>query len=53
MCHVPKRKKGRYLFRVMPTLLRNYFQQVYTFLETLYISNRLVLPLKGITLIGY
>ncbi len=29
------------------------FQQVYTFLETLYISSRLVLPLKGITLIGY
>lgn len=29
------------------------FQQVYTFLETLYISRRLVLPLKGITLIGY
>ena len=31
----------------------NDFQKVYTFLETLYISNRLVLPLKGITLIGY
>ena len=31
----------------------NDFQQVYTFLETLYISSRLVLPLKGITLIGY
>ena len=29
------------------------FQKVYTFLETLYISGRLVLPLKGITLIGY
>ena len=29
------------------------FQKVHTFLETLYISNRLVLPLKGITLIGY
>lgn len=29
------------------------FQKVYTFLETLYISNRLVLPLKGIILIGY
>ena len=29
------------------------FQRVYTFLETLYISSRLVLPLKGITLIGY
>ena len=29
------------------------FQQVYAFLETLYISSRLVLPLKGIILIGY
>ena len=29
------------------------FQQVYTFLETLYISSRLVLPLRGIILIGY
>lgn len=29
------------------------FQKVYTFLETLYISSRLVLPLKGIILIGY
>jgi hypothetical protein len=29
------------------------FEKVYTFLETLYISNRLVLPLKGIILIGY
>lgn len=29
------------------------FQTVYTFLETLYISSRLVLPLKGIILIGY
>ncbi|MCZ6774899.1 MAG: hypothetical protein O7D34_00400 [Ignavibacteria bacterium] len=29
------------------------FHRVYTFLETLYISSRLVLPLKGITLIGY
>lgn len=31
----------------------NDFDKIYTFLETLYISNRLVLPLKGITLIGY
>ncbi len=31
----------------------NDFQKVYTFLETLYISNRVALPLKGITLIGY
>lgn len=29
------------------------FQRVHTFLETLYISNRLVLPLKGIVLVGY
>jgi hypothetical protein len=29
------------------------FQVVNTFLETLYISNRLSLPLKGIVLIGY
>ena len=31
----------------------NDFEKVYTFLETMYISNRLVLPLKGIILIGY
>ena len=29
------------------------FQRVHSFLETLYISSRLVLPLKGIILIGY
>lgn len=29
------------------------FKQIYTFLETLYISSRLQLPLKGILLIGY
>lgn len=29
------------------------YEYVYTFLETLYISNRLQLPLKGILLIGY
>lgn len=29
------------------------FQKVKTFLETLYVSNRLRLPLKGILLIGY
>lgn len=29
------------------------FSQVYAFLETLYISNRLILPLKGILLVGY
>ena len=32
---------------------RNNYEQVYSFLETLYISNRLKLPLKGILLIGY
>jgi hypothetical protein len=31
----------------------NDFLKVYSFLETLYISNRLHLPLKGILLIGY
>ena len=29
------------------------FKKIYSFLETLYISNRLRLPLKGILLIGY
>ncbi len=29
------------------------FKKIYSFLETLYISNRLHLPLKGILLIGY
>ena len=29
------------------------FEIIYTFLETLYISNRIKLPLKGILLIGY
>ncbi len=29
------------------------FDRVYSFLETLYISNRLHLPLKGVLLIGY
>lgn len=29
------------------------FERVYTFLETLYISNRIKLPLKGILLVGY
>ncbi len=29
------------------------FGNVYSFLETLYISNRVILPLKGIVLIGY
>jgi len=29
------------------------FKQIYSFLETLYISSRLTLPIKGILLIGY
>lgn len=29
------------------------FQKIFNFLETLYISNRLKLPLKGILLVGY
>lgn len=29
------------------------FKRIYTFLETMYISNRIKLPLKGILLIGY
>ncbi len=29
------------------------FKKIYTFLETLYISSRLHLPLKGILLVGY
>ncbi len=29
------------------------YEKVYTFFETLYISNRLQLPLKGVLLIGY
>ena len=31
----------------------NDFEKIFMFLETLYISNRLKLPLKGILLIGY
>ncbi len=31
----------------------NDFEKVYTFLETLYISNRMKLPMKGILLLGY
>lgn len=29
------------------------FELVYTFLETMFLSNRIILPLKGILLIGY
>ncbi len=32
---------------------QNDFEKIYTFLETLSISNRLKLPLRGILLIGY
>lgn len=31
----------------------NDFEKIYTFLETMYISGRIQLPLKGILLIGY
>lgn len=31
----------------------NDFERIHTFLETMYISNRIKLPLKGILLIGY
>ena len=31
----------------------NDFKKIYAFLETMYISNRIILPLKGILLIGY
>ncbi len=31
----------------------NDFEKVYVFLETMYISNRIILPLRGILLIGY
>ena len=44
-----------YLVLAVRNTYRNHddFQRVFTFLETLYISNRLQLPLKGILLIGY
>ncbi len=29
------------------------FEKIYAFLETLYVTNKLILPLKGILLIGY
>lgn len=32
---------------------KNDFERIYTFLETMYISSRLTLPLNGILLIGY
>lgn len=44
-----------YLVLAVRNLYRTHddFNRIYTFLETLYISNRLQLPLKGILLIGY
>ena len=44
-----------YLIIVVRNVYRKHkdFEIVHTFLETLYISNRLHLPLKGILLIGY
>ena len=44
-----------YLVLAVRNTYRNHkdFQRVYTFLETLYISNRLRLPLKEVLLIGY
>lgn len=44
-----------YLVMAVRNVYRNHndFEIVYTFLETLYISNRIQLPLKGILLVGY
>ncbi|MFT4203470.1 MAG: hypothetical protein QM610_06100 [Chitinophagaceae bacterium] len=44
-----------YLVIVVRNIYRGHkdFEIIHTFLETLYISNRLHLPLKGILLIGY
>ena len=44
-----------YLVLAVRNTYRNHkdFERIYTFLETLYISNRLRLPLKGVLLIGY
>lgn len=44
-----------YLVIVVRKVYRKHkdFEIIHTFLETLYISNRLHLPLKGIVLIGY
>jgi hypothetical protein len=44
-----------YLVIVVRNVYRGHkdFEIIHTFLETLYISNRLHLPLKGILLIGY
>lgn len=44
-----------YLVLVVRNLYRTHFDfdRIYTFIETMYISNRIKLPLKGILLIGY
>lgn len=44
-----------YLVLAVRNLYRTHkdFERIYTFLETMYISNRIKLPLKGILLIGY
>lgn len=44
-----------YLVIVVRNVYRGHkdFEIIYSFLETLYISNRLQLPLKGILLVGY
>ena len=44
-----------YLALAIRNQYRNHFdfEKIYTFLETLYISGRIQLPLKGILLIGY
>ena len=44
-----------YLVLVVRNVYRKHkdFEIIYTFFETMYISNRLKLPLKGIMLIGY
>lgn len=47
--------KVEYLVIVARNNYRNNkdFEKIYTFLETMYVSNRIKLPLKGILLIGY
>lgn len=44
-----------YLVIVVRNVYRGHkdFEIIYNFLETLYLSNRLQLPLRGILLIGY
>lgn len=44
-----------YLVIAVRNIYRNHndFERIYPFLETMYITNRIKLPLKGILLIGY